>query len=279
MPVAEPRVPDPQRLIETRFLTLQAALFESMVVATPSSQRARLGLRHESDGAFSVLACDASRHLMLNRVADIAGAPPLDVARLAAALGRARRDSYLVQLPAHAEPADLAGLGLVPFRRDWLVLARPLSPAAPVATRFRLAPATRADGPAFGEIMAGAFGMSEELVPCSAGIVEHPAWHTYVAFDDTELVAGASLFVHERTAYLGMAATRPSHRGAGAHDALIALRIEQARRLGCDLLLAETGAPVPGEPSPSLNNMLSAGFEPALVRKNFAPPGATWTGR
>lgn len=274
---AEPRVPDPQQL-ESRFSALQEALFESMVAATPASARARLGLRHESDGAFSVLACDADPHLMLNRVSLVAGATTLDVARLVAALGRARRDNYLVQLPAHADPVELSSIGLVPFRRDWLVLARPLTPAATVTTRFRLAPATPADGPAFGAIMAAAFDMSEELVPCSAGIVEHPAWHTYVAFEGAQLVAGASLFVHERTAYLGLAATRPSHRGAGAHDALIALRIERARRLGCDLLLAETGAPVPGEPSPSLNNMLSSGFEPVLVRKNFAPPGATWTG-
>jgi GNAT superfamily N-acetyltransferase len=279
MSVAQARVLDPQRLLETRFLALQDALFESMVAATPEVERARLGLRHESDGAFAVLTCEADPHLMLNRVAERAGAQPLDLERLALALRHARQDNVLVQLSAQADPEALVTLGLLPFRRDWLVLARPLSPAASVATRFRLARATSADAPEFGAIMAAAFDMGEGLVPCCAGIVEHPAWHSYAAFDDAQLVAGAALFVHERTAYLGMAATRPSHRGGGAHDALIALRIEQARQLGCDLLLAETGVPVPGEPSPSLNNMLAAGFAPALVRKNFGPPGTTWTGR
>ena len=43
-------------------------------------------------------------------------------------------------------------------------------------------------------------------------------------------------------------------------------------------VLVETGAPVPGEPSPSLDNLRTAGFEPVFTRKNYAAPGTTWTG-
>jgi hypothetical protein len=283
MSVAEPRASSPPSTLEQRHAALQRALLESMVAATPAAERARLGLRHEPQGAFSVVACAAHPHLMLNRVVDVAGAKHVDVSELGQALERARvpgrRDNFVVQLSAAVDPESLAALRLAPFRRDWLVLGRSLSPAAPAPTRLRLAPATRADALAFAEIMAAAFDMSADFVPGYAGLVEHPAWHTYLAFDGAQVVAGASLFVHERTAYLGLAATRPSHRGGGAHDALIALRIELARSLGCDRLLVETGAPVPGEASPSLDNLTRAGFEPLFVRRNYAPPGTTWTGR
>lgn len=279
---AERRVSSPPIGVERRHAALQRALFESMVEATPAGERSRLGLRLERRGAFSVVVCEAHPHLMFNRVVDIAGEAPIDVAALGEALERARvsarRDNFVVQLPANANPEALAGLGLAPFRRDWQVLGRPLSPAGPAPTRFRLAVATPEDALAFGGVMVAAFDMSADFAPLYAGLVAHPAWHTCVAFDGSQLVSGASLFVHERTAYLGLAATLPAHRGGGAHDALIARRIELARSLGCDLLLVETGTPLPGEASPSLDNLTRAGFEPLFVRRNFAPPGTSWTG-
>lgn len=282
MPLVPSGAPSAVSALEARHAALQGALFESIVAATPPGPRARLGLRYEQRGSLGVVACDADPHLMLNRVVQLSGAARVPAGELSAALERVRAptraDHCLVQLSAEADTGELERLGLTPFRRDWQVLARSLAPAPTVSTRFRLAPAAASHASAFGEILAAAFDMSDAYVPAFAGLLEHGAWHCSVALDGERVVAAAGLFVHEASAYLGFAATRPSHRGAGAHDALIARRIEQARRLGCDALLTETGAPVPGEPSPSLNNMLTAGFEPVFVRKNFAPAGTTWTG-
>ncbi len=271
---------------DRRFAALERALVKSFELATPEPARRRSGLRVQAAGPCTVIACDAVPHLLVNRLvvpSDVGVRWEKDIASALEVLRSPRhRHNYIVHVDPSAEAPQieqaLRDFGLTPFRRDWVVLRHDQRPALDVETPFRLAPAGRREAGAFAEVVAQAFDGPSELLPMLSGLVDQAGWHVYVACDGPRVIAGGALFVHAGTAYLGFAATLRSHRGAGAHDALIARRLRLACALGCDLLLVETGAPVPGEPSPSLDNLCTAGFEPVFTRKNYAAPGTTWTG-
>lgn len=62
----------------------------------------------------------------------------------------------------------------------------------------------------------------------------------YMAFDGKRPVAIAALCIFEDIGYLMAAATAESHLGRGAHQTLIAKRIERAEALGCTIEVTET---------------------------------------
>lgn len=99
-------------------------------------------------------------------------------------------------------------------------------------------------------------------------------WHCFIAYEGQEPVAGGMLYTSGGAGWLGVAATRIEYRGRGAQSALLAARIDRARRIGLELVVTETGAPEHGEPGPSYRNILRAGFEPAYVRPNYTASGA-----
>ncbi len=277
----EPPTPAPDRDRAddpaSRFRALDAALVADLVDACPPACRTATGVSALADARVHGVTCRAERHLWFNRLSISAGSDEGIDAVVASARARTVHGDLLVQVDPGGP--DLHAIGLVPFRRDWIVLARSTANVPDAAAPFRIARATRADGQAFAEIIAAGLDLPTSLLPLLAALVDRPRWHVYLAFEAARPVAASALFVHDRAGCLAVAATLPSHRGAGAHDALIARRARVAGALGCDLLFVETGAPVPGEPSPSLGNLLHAGFEPLLQRRNFATPGATWSGR
>jgi GNAT superfamily N-acetyltransferase len=256
------------------------------VDATPVPDRQRLGLQAVVDDSVSVLKSETVSHLFVNRVTGLGLHHPASASELDDALARVhvsgRPANFIVQLSDDAAPSSLEvwarARGLVPFRRDWVILARALDGLPDVAAPFLIERASDRHAPGAAAILCEAFDMPAALAPLFVGMVGAPGWHVYVATEGSRIVAAAVLFVHERVGYLAAAATGRPYRGLGIHDALIARRAQVARALGCDLLVTETGTPVPGEPSPSLDNMLSQGFARVGVRRNRVPPGATWTG-
>ena len=59
------------------------------------------------------------------------------------------------------------------------------------------------------------------------------------------------------------------YRGRGAQSAILAARIEDARRQGCATVVTETGELADDRPSSSYRNILRAGFREAGVRPNY----------
>jgi GNAT superfamily N-acetyltransferase len=74
--------------------------------------------------------------------------------------------------------------------------------------------------------------------------------------------------------WLGLGATLPEYRGRGAQSAILAARIEHARRLGCATVVTETGELADDRPSSSYRNIVRAGFREAGVRRNYRAPSA-----
>jgi GNAT superfamily N-acetyltransferase len=124
----------------------------------------------------------------------------------------------------------------------------------------------------FAQVVAEGYEMPEWTKPLAANVVGRPGWSCYVAYDAEEPAGAGALFVRDDVGWLGFAATRPRYRGRGAQSAILAARIEDARKQGCSTVTTETGAMEEGRPSNSYRNILRAGFREAGVRANYRAP-------
>src|SRR4051812_7881770 len=196
---------------------------------------------------------------MFNRALDLASTEPLD--EIAAFYG----DEPWWVSDSHGLGPELEQRG---FTRDygWMKFSRGVSPReAHSDLDVRLA-----DRPGdFADIVVEAFGLPERLTPLAANVVGRPGWSCFVAYDGDEPAGAGALFVHEAIGWLGYAATREEFRGRGAQSAILAARIEAARKAGCTTVTTETGELAEGRPSASYRNIVRAGFREAGVRANF----------
>ena len=168
---------------------------------------------------------------------------------------------------ALGEPlALLSGRGYVPIELTD-VMFRPITAADEAATDPAIAITTA--GPEAGEAWAqtAADGWSEhpEVVPfvrALGAVYPHTAGSTcFAASIDGTLAATGVLAMHGGIALLAGASTRPAWRRRGAQSALLAARLRQARRAGCDLAMI---CARPG--SDSHRNAERRGFRVAYTR-------------
>jgi GNAT superfamily N-acetyltransferase len=124
----------------------------------------------------------------------------------------------------------------------------------------------------FARVVAEGFGIPEWTKPIAAKVAGRPGWSCYVAHDGDRPAGAGALFVHEGVGWLGYAATLEQFRGRGAQSAILAARIEAARKQGCSTVVTETGAIEEGRPGNSYRNILRAGFREAGVRANYRAP-------
>lgn len=88
--------------------------------------------------------------------------------------------------------------------------------------------------------------------------------HHFLAERDGKPVGAAALYTQHRVGWLRSATVLREARGLGIQRALLAARIEKARRLGCDLVgsLADAG-------SVSAVNLERVGLRPVAVRRRY----------
>lgn len=216
---------------------------------------------------------------MMNRVVGLAADAPLRADTLAW-LRQAFRARAIPQFWLHAWNApDSAALHAS-------LLALGCRPQGALALcEHALAPdavAPAADGPLYvrlarpeeyhlaGQILHASFGMWPVLAPWMAALAGRPQWQVFLACQaDGTPVATGTLLVDGPQAWLGMGATLPAARRQGAQQALLAARLAAARAAGCVSASVEAAAAAPGEDSPSLNNILRAGFRQVGTRQNY----------
>jgi GNAT superfamily N-acetyltransferase len=108
--------------------------------------------------------------------------------------------------------------------------------------------------------------LGESLPTDYVATAGQPGFHHFMAFDGSGPVATAALALFEGVGYLAFASTEPGSRGRGAQQALIARRMKEARRLGCDLLVSETLTMLPH----SMANLQRLGFVEAHEKLVYA---------
>ncbi len=102
-------------------------------------------------------------------------------------------------------------------------------------------------------------------------VVGKSGWSIFVAYDGAEPAGAAAMYVDGEYAWLGIGAVKAEKRGRGAHSALLARRIAEAKSQGSRWVITETGVPQPSQPAPSYKNILAAAFEVAYQRPNWTP--------
>lgn len=250
---------DESRLVEG----VEAAGWADLVRACPPPLAQALGLRViEAPGAASTMAPRMPIPLF-NR--SFGWQSPED---WQAALKR-HRDSGAADFFLQPPPWATRGFdadGLRP-RGRWVKTIRGREPLAEMPTTLRIAETRRRDGEAFAAAAVGGFGMPPALAPWLVAMVGRPGWRTYIGWDGEQPVAAGALYTRGETAWCGLGATLPSHRGRGGQCALLARRVADSLAQGCRVVVTETD-----EDNPSFRNMMRTGFRVVHFRDNWGPP-------
>lgn len=112
-------------------------------------------------------------------------------------------------------------------------------------------------------------GLPAPFAPWIVATVGLKGWRHYAAFDGDQPVGFGALYTNGPLAWFGYASTRPSHRGLGIQGAIVAARLRDAARLGCEIAVVETADDTPEKPNSSTHNQLRMGFRVAYKRPNW----------
>ena len=250
---------------------VEAAAWRDLAERARPEDVAALGLRtHDLDGAFA-LTTTRAESLHWNRALGVGLHEPLRERTLVLLrhLARGREAGFAVPLCPFAAPDDAgrrleaAGFATYLHHLKWW---RDASPSEPVPTPFTIERVEPHGAEAWGACAAELLGESPAHGAWLARAVGHGGWSHFWALDGDDPVAVAALHVHGDAAWLGLAATRTSHRRRGAQGALLAARIEHARAQGVRVMTLETGPDWPDVPGEALRNARRAGFRVAYER-------------
>jgi hypothetical protein len=189
---------------------------------------------------------------------------------------RSRGVDYLVSVAA-----DRPGAGRA---RDWLAargyerdsgvrrfLHPGMEPEATEAGPLETAELGPLDTEGMSYIFGTVFGLSGLATILLMGLPTQAGWHCYRASLGGREVACGSMMVSGRVALLGLDATLPEARDHGCQTALLTRRLVEARRAGCDTVVAEVCGEHPASPA-AARNMLRMGFEEIPGRVNWRRP-------
>jgi GNAT superfamily N-acetyltransferase len=258
----------------------EADMWARMVAATANVEGDPLGARVDRTGSVPLFALTALNFPLFNRVVSLgvagaADAPELD--RVLAWFAGHGQSRFWVEVTPVARPSNLrellAARGLVDsgFRqaKTW---RRPAD--VPIDPSVRIEELTVADRDGFAAVNVAAWEVPPLLTSWFGATVGVEGFrHFGVRDDDGRVVSTGTLFVRDGVAWLGYGATYPEFRGRGYQTALLAHRVSEAARMGCEIAHSETrqDAATPDDPNPSLHNMLRTGFEVLYDKEVWAP--------
>jgi hypothetical protein len=256
---------------------VETAAFASLIAAAPPALATSLGLVHTRVAGALAVASRSLEKRMYNHVFGLglrgpATAGHLDaLERFFAAAGS--KSCRIALAPVRGAPAladAISSRGFAPAD-VWQRLTRGTDapPAAPEPRGLTVRELRRADAEAFGELLLGAFTHPEHVGPWFHRLVGRAHWRTVGAFEGGALVACGALYLEGDAAWLGLGATRPTHRRRGAQTALIARRIAIAHAAGARTLSVETTEDTREKPNPSTHNLRRLGFRDLYKRPNW----------
>lgn len=243
--------------------------------AAPPDIASAQGLHLEQTRSYTATMTTNTREFdMYNRVFALGVAQPAsqeEVDHLVSLYQQADL-SFIVRLSPYAQPPELLRWlevrGLTPDQgsKTARFLFQPEKPLI-LSHPFHIHSVEGGEATEFAKIAC--FGHSAVLQQWLLATIGRPGWHHYLAFEEETPIATGVLYIQERIGWLGWAVTLPAHRRKGAHQALLVHRLNEATRMGCALVSAETRAETPEHPNPSYHNLLRLGFQFAYQRLHY----------
>lgn len=266
-------MPDPSTILAMEMGETRA--WTDFYAAIPGSLRETLGAQVDEWQAAAVLRMRGIDYADFNRAIGLGvrtPATPGDIERIVDGFRADSIRQFLIHLAPSPQQQQLrqwaAAAGLKP-KRAWVKLFRHTEPPIALATEFTVREALSGDAEHLGQVACAGFGMPPALTEWIAALAGRPGWRHFLAWEGDTPVAGGSLFLHGKTAWLGLASTLPEKRRRGAQGAIMAARIRTAIEAGAELIFTEAAQDLPRKPNPSFHNMLRAGFSVAYVRDNY----------
>lgn len=184
-----------------------------------------------------------------------------------------RVPAAVVQVSPLASPSTwsdaLAARGLTPSR-TWVKFVSEIRLIPHPRTELEVREIAEEDLDEFAKIYTVGFGMPEgPLTKLFRALPGAPGWQCFGAWDGSDLVSVANLFVAGDVGVLGGAATLPDKRGRGGQTALMSVRVAAAAAAGCAWISSETGSESEEEPNPSLHNMRRLELGELYTRTNW----------
>jgi GNAT superfamily N-acetyltransferase len=257
--------------------TIEAEAFAQLLRALPADLEARIGARVMRRGSAVSLITPGADDATVNQTIALGFDNELDDATLSAVCAdyvSAGVPRWLVHWSPEASRRDErdlfarhGGQPKTPVARMW----GSLDDARATASRhaLRVEEIGREFAEAFQRIVAPSLGLLDSIAPLASSAIGHDQWHHYLVFDGDTPIAGAAMFTLDRGAWFGMAATLPEARGHGAQKLLLARRMLDARKLGCEWVTAGTAPDTESHPNPSYRNMLRAGMRLLYLQPKY----------
>ena len=257
--------------------TVEAEFMYAYESGAPSAVRAALGIATARIGGGVVLAMAGDPGQYWNKALGFGVCEPVTAGLLDEIIGFYRAHGVqraTIQIAPSLLPPDWGGIRQAHGLSAGAVVVKlgadvdELDPQA--ATDLRVEPVWPGDAAQWAEVIVRGNGAPDERIAgmIAAGAAQ-PGFQPYAAWAGGDLVAGANLLVRGLVGALNSAATLPGHRGRGAQSALIAARIEAARRAGCRWVTAEAALPAAGAVNPSLANLERAGLRGLYLRRDW----------
>lgn len=178
------------------------------------------------------------------------------------------------EVSVHAGIETLAMLverGYRPVELSNVLVQQLPAPAEATASGLQVRACTPADAEAWVAASAAGWADTPEIGELARSIarvvVVNPLMTNFIVEREGVTIATASLGIHEGVALLAGASTIPQGRGLGAQSAVLAARLAEAHRRGCDLAMIVA---TPG--SSSQRNAERRGFRVAYSRVKWMKP-------
>lgn len=269
--------PNPTTELARRLVNNEIATWRAIYQAASAGLAAQLGIGYtEEAGALRIWNRSAPVFLF-NRVIGLGvfeEATDATIDNLVAG-ARAARTSLQVEVVPTAQPADLVARlrsrGMT-SATSWLSHYRKLDSDASIVETpgFRIERVTAANAAVWSDTLLTAWDFPARaatgVLALTVPLAQNPAMICLAAIHEAtgQIAGGGMLYAAEGVAGLYADCVRPAYRLHHLHDALIAARLAEARRLGCDLAYSQTLAHHPAE-----HNMAQAGFKIAYEQQNF----------
>jgi hypothetical protein len=254
--------------------------YTDFFAAAPSELRRRLALSVQQIADATLLLAPGLPSAIFNRAIGLGLCDDAGIEEVEEVVARFREagvaDWRLLWSPLARPQNLLASLherGLE-FRTvsSWAKMYRGIDSPPHIASALAVAPASRENADQVARVMTDALSLPPYVADWIARLQGRPNWTLYALMDSGTVVGGASLFMADELAWLGMGGVAASYRRRGGQGALMARRIGDAIALSACHIFTETGEPVGEEPNPSFNNMKRCGFAKVVSRSNLAGP-------